>query len=366
MVRHQWLRVFPLVAMAAMAVSRVEAGEIRDRAGMFTAEAVKKARAELDRTEQKTGISVLIETIDAIPGLEADAPASTRRQAIETLAERRAREAGSEGVYLLLSKNDKVTSQVLVRERYESHLPRKARQAVRDAMLAEFKGGNYDRGLLKAVETMDRSLADGPAGALRLRPDVPGRVPGVPRHANAEGGKFGLGSLLMIGLGIFGVLLLLRILGGLFGRSGAGYPTGMGMGGMSRPGMGPGPGYGAPGYGGYGGGRGGGFFSGMLGGLGGALAGNWLYDQFSGRHGGVGHTDASSYPAMGSPDPYGPSGDEFVGGNDEGGGGASWGDPGTADTGGDWGGGDWGGGDGGGDWGGGGGDWGGGGDGSDW
>ena len=36
----------------------------------------------------------------------------------------------------------------------------------------------------------------------------------------------------------------------------------------------------------YGGGRGGGFFSGLFGGLGGALAGNWLYDQFSGRHGG--------------------------------------------------------------------------------
>jgi len=336
--------------MAALAVSQVEASEIRDRAGMFSAEAVKKARAELDRTEQKTGIPVLIETIDAIPGLEKDAPASTRRQAIETLAERRAREAGNEGVYLLLSKADKVTSQVLVRQRFEPHLPREARQAVRDAMLAEFKSGNYDKGLLRAVETMDRSLASAPSGALRLRPDAAAPAPAAPRRANAEGGKFGIGSLLMIGLGIFGVLLLLRVLGGLFNRSSGGYPAGMGMGGMPRPGMGPGPGYGAPGYGGYGGGRGGGFFSGMLGGLGGALAGNWLYDQFSGRHGGS-QTDASSYPAMGSPDPYSPGGDEFVGGNDQGGGGASWGDAGTADTGGDWGGGD-----GGGDWGGGGGD----------
>ena len=167
----------------------------------------------------------------------------------------------------------------------------------------------------------------------------------------------------MIGLGIFGVLLVLRLLGGLFGRSSAGYPGGMSMGGMGRPGMGPGPGgYGAPGYGGYGGGRGGGLFSGMLGGLGGALAGNWLYDQFSGRHGGAGHSDASAYPVAGSPDPYTPSGDDFVGTNDDPGGGASWGAPDTGNTGGDWGGGD-----GGGDWGGGGGDWGGGGgDGGDW
>ena len=349
MVRHQWLRALPLVVMAALAVSQAEAGEIRDRAGMFSAEAVRKARAELDRTEQKTGISVLIETIDAVPGLDKSASANVRKDAIETLAERRAREAGSEGVYLLLSKNDKLSSQILVRERYEPLLPREARQAVRDAMLAEFKSGKYDQGLLKAVETMDRSLASAPAGPVRLRGGVPAPAPGVPRRANADGGKFGLGTLLMIGLGIFGVLLLLRVLRGAFGQPAGGYPAGMGMGGMPRPGMGPGPGYGAPGYGGYGGGRGGGFFSGMLGGLGGALAGNWLYDQFSGRHGG--HTDASSYPVAENPDPYGPGGDEFVGGNDEGGGGASWGDSGAADTGGDWGGGD-----GGGDWGGGGGD----------
>ena len=270
MVRHQWLRALPLVVMAALAVSQAEAGEIRDRAGMFSAEAVRKARAELDRTEKKTGISVLIETIDAIPGLDKSASANVRKDAIETLAERRAREAGSEGVYLLLSKNDKLSSQILVRERYEPLLPREARQAVRDAMLAEFKSGKYDQGLLKAVETMDRSLASAPAGPVRLRGGVPAPAPGVPRRANADGGKFGLGTLLMIGLGIFGVLLLLRVLRGAFGQPAGGYPAGMGMGGMPRPGMGPGPGYGAPGYGGYGGGRGGGFFSGMLGGLGGA------------------------------------------------------------------------------------------------
>ena len=34
----------------------------------------------------------------------------------------------------------------------------------------------------------------------------------------------------------------------------------------------------------------------MLGGLGGALAGNWLYDQFSGRHGNVSSADAVSPP----------------------------------------------------------------------
>ena len=49
-----------------------------------------------------------------------------------------------------------------------------------------------------------------------------------------------MGTFLMIGLGIFAVLIVLRLLGALFGRSrGAGYPNQMGMGGP-RPGMGPG------------------------------------------------------------------------------------------------------------------------------
>ena len=173
-----------------------------------------------------------------------------------------------------------------------------------------------------------------------------------------------MGTFLLIILGIFGVLLVLRLLGGLFGRSaGAGYPNQMGGMGMQRPGMGPGgPGY-YGGGGGYGG-RGGGFLSGMLGGLGGAVAGNWLYDQFSGRHGNVNSADAvHSGDYAGTADP---GGDAIVGADDDPAGGASWEDAGTTDTGGgDWGGGggDWGGG--GGDWGGGGGDWGGGG-GGDW
>ena len=43
-----------LLALALPAVSRVEASEIRDRAGMFSPEAVKKAQAELDRIERRT------------------------------------------------------------------------------------------------------------------------------------------------------------------------------------------------------------------------------------------------------------------------------------------------------------------------
>jgi hypothetical protein len=347
-VKRRWSMVLAFAMVAGLAGLRTDAGEVRDRAGMFSPEAVKDAKAKLDRIEQKTGIPIVVETIDRIPGLDRNASTSTRRAAIERLAEQRAKEIGYEGAYLLISKGDRVSSPLLVRERYEPFLPKESRQAVIDALLGGFKAGNFDKGLISATEALDRSLAS--AAVVKHRGGAPALA--GPERVVARPGKSGLGTLLMIGLGIFGVLLVLRILGGLFNRGASGYPAQMGMG-EPRPGMGAGPGYGPPGYG-YGGGRGGGFFSGMLGGLGGALAGNWLYDQFSGRHGSAGHTETSSYTPGEANSPANTEGDSFVGGDDYGGQGVSWDNPSGGDTGGDWGGGD------------GGADWGGGGDGGDW
>ncbi|QEH38301.1 hypothetical protein OJF2_68990 [Aquisphaera giovannonii] len=370
MLKRTWLYAIALTAVPFFAGSRAEASEIRDKAGMFSAGAVRKATAELDRAEQRSGVSVVIETIESLPNVAANAPEAARRNAVQELADRRAREIGHEGVYWLISQKDRVYSEPLVKERYASLLPRSTRQAVGNALVSEFKKQRFDDGLLAAVGEMTQSLSSHAAApaAVPGRRLVPGAAAnhGVPDRAP----RFGIGSLLFIGLAIFGVLLLFRVIGGMFrGASSMG-------GGMGGPGYGPGPGpgYGAgPGYG-YGGGygRGGGFFSNMLGGLGGALAGNWLYDQFSGRHG-SGHVDASSYMNPGETQYTGipdDGGDNFVGGDDNGGMGGSWGEAGDA-GGGSWGdsgggggwfggggdsGGSWGGGDGGGDWGGGGGD----------
>lgn len=347
--------LFSLAALAATgwAVTATDAAEIRDRAGLFSASAVKKAEAALERLERNTRIPVVIETIESIPDLPPGAGSKEKGQAVEQLAEKRAGELGQVGVYLLISRRDQVFSKVLVRDAFASRLPRAQRLKIRDALLGEFKAQRFDEGLASITSLLDQSLSVAHAPPVRAAAD-----PLLPNRANAQGAKFGLGTLLLIGLGIFAVLVVLRGLGNL-SRRGADYPAQMGMGGP-RPGMGPGmgPGFGQPGYG-YGAPRGGGFFSGMLGGLGGAIAGNWLYDQFSGRHSGGFHHDASSY-TPGSPSS--PESGGFQGGDDYNGGGTSWEDSGGTP------GGDWGGSDGGGDWGGGGGggDWGGGGDGGGW
>jgi hypothetical protein len=367
MTTFRWLLAIPVMLVATIAASSAQAATIRDRAGIFGAGAREKAQTELDRIEKASGIPIVIETIDAIPGLDGSAPTEARRKAIDALALERDRVIRDEGIYILISKRDHVISHVMIREREAVVLPLEKRDAIQEAFLKEFRNhGNYDGGLMNGVKAIEHSLEGVSAGgAVAHAGGAHARVANRAGGAKAAGGQSTIVTFLWILAGIFGVLLVLRLVGGLFGRSaGAGYPGQGGMG-MPRPGMGGGPGYyGGPGYGG----RGGGFFSGLLGGLGGAVAGNWLYDQFSGRHGNVNSADAVSPTdyTTGSPDQ---GGDAIIGAGDDLGGGASWGDDGGGGGdvgGGDWGGGggDWGGG--GGDWGGGGGDWGGGGGGGDW
>jgi uncharacterized protein len=256
-----------------------------------------------------------------------------------------------------------VISEPLVRARLDRIVPIDKRHAIRQAFIDEFQKKDFDGGLAAGVRAIEHALQ-----GVEAVPRGAG-VPPAPRAPAAHGGNIPrgaaapntLGTFLLIGLGIVAVLVVLRLLGGLFGRAQGGYPNQMGGMGMQRPGAGPGgPGYyGGPGYGG----RGGGFFSGLLGGLGGALAGNWLYDQMAGRHG---HSTSAGAGIPGEDTPAGlpdQGDDAIVGAEDDGGRGGSWDDGGGSDTGG----GDWGGGDaGGGDWGGGGGDWGGGDAGGDW
>ncbi|MGZ3396452.1 MAG: TPM domain-containing protein, partial [Isosphaeraceae bacterium] len=197
MFKHRARFAMPLVAFAALAVPQLGAAEIRDRAGIFTAEAIKKAETVLDRIERRTKIPVVIETIEAIPGLDRDASATEKRRAVEQLAEKRAREIGYEGVYLLISKNDRVFSRVLVKERFDSLLPREKRQEVLDTLAREFKGGRFDEGLRKTTALLDSALAEAPAVS-GLRRAVPGMP--APRRGDAHEAKFGLGTLFAIGL----------------------------------------------------------------------------------------------------------------------------------------------------------------------
>lgn len=338
MIRIRRLLALPLAALAL--ASPIRASEVRDRAKMFSPEAIRQAQATLDRAESRTRVPTIIETVPSLGG-----------ESIEDASMAHARRSGIRGVYVLIARDEKE----LQARTTQDYLGHSGRRAIEGAFAAGFRRGDFDAGLLKGSEAIASAVTEaGPLPSGRAQaPDRRGApVPGGRRPQ----GSSGLGVLLVIGAVILGVLFLTRMFGRA-NRGAYGGPPGPG-GPMGGPGGYGAPGYGAPGFGGRGG-----FFSGLLGGLGGAMAGNWLYDQFSGRHhhhpdstGGAGYAPGEAGPPA---DAGGDWGSPSEGGTSWGdGGGTSWGGGDVADAGGGWGGG--------GDWGGGGGDWGGGGGGGDW
>ncbi|QEH34367.1 hypothetical protein OJF2_29060 [Aquisphaera giovannonii] len=120
--------------------------DIRDGAGMFSEEAVKKARQELERIEKRTGSPVLIETIDSLEG-----------EGIDRVAARLARRAGTQGIFVLMARKESKL-EVLPSKRYAEAMNRPARDKVRAAFIAGFRERRFDEGLAKGVAAIEAEL----------------------------------------------------------------------------------------------------------------------------------------------------------------------------------------------------------------
>ena len=273
MTRLRWFLALPALIVALSGPSH--AADIRDKADLFSAEAVKKAENELDRIEAEYKVPIRIETITTLDG-----------ENIDTVLRKHAKAIDAHGLYVLIAKKEH-KAEVGEGMQYAKYITRSRTVAIRDTILAEFKKGNFDAGLTKGVDKIDSILSEARAEAGgSLKPSTPGthKTGQVATPAGRPAGKpstgGGMGLFLTIGLGLLVLFIVIRVLGALFsGGNRAGYQQRPMGGGMGGPGYGGG--MGGPGYGG-GGGGGGGFMSSMFGGIGGALAGNWLYDQFSG------------------------------------------------------------------------------------
>ena len=363
--RPRWWLVVPALlasAVVAGASSNATAGEIRDKAGLFSPAAVDKSLSELDRLEKEYEVPVTIETVESLNG--------------ETIAEvttKHAQAVNAKGIYLVIAKQPPKIFAEASRS-YQKYITRDRLKTVEATLVDEFKKRDFDGGLAQGVAKLGSVLSDAKleaGGTIRQAAPVAknrrGGVVAPARQAPANKPASGGFPLMTIILGILGVWLVIRLLSGLMGalRGNSMSAGGQGMmgGRGGYPGQG-GPGYGGGGYGGAPAG-GGGFMSSMFGGIGGALAGNYLYDQFSGRNHGGGVADQTGVDAGAGAAPIEDAGPEWGGGGAEadyggtatdnsaggdwgGGGGGDWGG-GGGDAGGDWGGGG-GGGDAGGDW----------------
>jgi uncharacterized protein GlcG (DUF336 family) len=141
-----WLVTLSLLA-PSLVFGQAGTSAIKDEAGLFGKEAVRKALAQLAQAEQASHISVVIETVESLKG-----------EPIEDVAIQRARQLGGGGVYLLMSKEEHKLSQFKYRRQFADRLPVAKQSEIRMAFTEEFQKGAFDAGLQRGVKLLSDTL----------------------------------------------------------------------------------------------------------------------------------------------------------------------------------------------------------------
>lgn len=237
--------------------------EVIDSAGMFSSSALSSANQRLEEVKRKSGKELVIETIEEVGQADANA-----------LALEKAKARKVNGVYVLISKNDRKLK-VEIGNKTKQVFGESERGVLKAKFAEEFKNKNFDRGLSSSVEyfagVMDSAVANkGNYSNYPQRSEMPIR-------SNQTTGGFSWMTII-----IFAVLAFIafKVITSLMASN-------RGAGNSNQP---YGAGYGNNGYGSSGPGFMGTFLTGMLG----AAAGSWLYDKFTGHDSGLYGNDHSS------------------------------------------------------------------------
>ena len=304
-----WL-IAPLALLVGVSRAPAASFGVRDNAHFFSADAIKQAEQSIQQIQQRHNKDLLIETFPAVPDELRDRLAQQGKDAFfSSWTKQRAAQQGVNGVYVLIVKSPGHL-EVWDGNKTQQHLfPESAADQLRGQLLAAFRNKQYDQGLIQAArfvqDTMDANGQPAGNGAAASPPSgrgAPG-YPSFPTRVNRP--SWGIGSIACVVIGVVLVILLVR---GIFGRSGSSYG-----GGYYPPGGYPQGGYPPAGYppaGGYYGGGGGGFGRGFLGGLLGGALGGYAADRI--MHPNQGQTGGGYVPPA-------TGGGDFGGGVDTGG-----------------------------------------------
>src|SRR6516162_8144247 len=126
------------------------APEIKDDGKFFSAEAVKKANKQIREIARKYDRDLLIETVAAVPGDQAERvkgmSAQERSKFFYNWASDRAEAAVVHGVYILICKEPS-RLEIVITPRARKAFDREAFDKLRDSLLKSFREKHYDEGL---------------------------------------------------------------------------------------------------------------------------------------------------------------------------------------------------------------------------
>ncbi len=121
--------------------------DIRDKAGLFGADAIASARKDLSAIERATGAATIIETIDTLGNESAD-----------KLALKEAERSGIHGLFILIAKKERKL-EVLASRHYREIMSEDHRVAIRKAFFEGFQHKDFNEGLKLGVAAIRKVVA---------------------------------------------------------------------------------------------------------------------------------------------------------------------------------------------------------------
>ena len=122
--------------------------EVIDDGGMFSKEAITKAKETLGRIDRAYKVAVTVETVESLQG-----------QDVEEVAIRRAEQLNHQGIFILIARRDRKAEVLASPKALRDELSRVRLHAIRDAFTAEFRKGDVDQGLIRGVQAAESALA---------------------------------------------------------------------------------------------------------------------------------------------------------------------------------------------------------------
>jgi uncharacterized protein GlcG (DUF336 family) len=167
-----------LIVIASGTARGQGSGPVVDGAGMFSEDAIRRAKAEIAKIERLYLVDVTAETVESLKGL-----------GIDEVAIRKAEQSGHKGIFILIAKQDHKVEALASPRALQEELGKARLIEIREVFVEEFRQRRFDEGLLKGIQTAEKALAS-------TRPVAPSRGGFLP-STSLEGTSLGSSPLVL-------------------------------------------------------------------------------------------------------------------------------------------------------------------------
>jgi uncharacterized membrane protein YgcG len=167
----RWVGLPLLFLALAAAPALAVVPEVQDGAAFFKPETIAKANDALAEIGKKHHKDLLIETYATVPADKVEAVKAMDKEArgkfFQEWGNSRARRRMVNGIYVLISKDPGHIQVEVGNETQKAAFTTKDRDRLRDILIEAFQKKEYDRGLLDAVQFVEKTLDENPAAPSR-------------------------------------------------------------------------------------------------------------------------------------------------------------------------------------------------------